>query len=127
MLGTLGLTIAAALSAPISGPILAAATVSGGVAALYGSARSTMTLIDRKIHFQPITLTDPESRMCWLAIGGAGFAFSASIGSMLLRRAAAAGNVVGSTARYTVNGLNVSSIVINGANVVNQSYHVGEK
>jgi hypothetical protein len=127
MLSTLGLTIAAALSAPISAPILTTATISGGLAAIYGAGRSTATLFDRKLHFQPITLTDPESRMCWLAIGGAGFAFSASIGSMLLRRAAAAGNVVGSTTRYAVNGLNVSSLVINGANVVNQSYHVGEK
>lgn len=127
MIASLGLAVAAALSAPISAPILTATAVSGGAAAFYGASRSTMTLVDRRQHFQTISITDAESRACWLAIGGAGFAFSASIGSMLLRRATAAGRVVGTTAMRTVTGLNVSAVVANGANVLNQTYHVGEK
>ena len=94
---------------------------------MYGASRSGATLVDRKLHEQTINVINSEARSCWIGIGGAVFALSASSATLLLEKAVELGQTVGTSALYTVNGLNTGALVFNAAGVANQAHYLGER
>uniref|UniRef100_A0A914EQC1 DUF4781 domain-containing protein n=1 Tax=Acrobeloides nanus TaxID=290746 RepID=A0A914EQC1_9BILA len=127
LIGTLGIAVASALSAPISVPILTTAAIGSGIAAFYGASRSGATLVDRKLHAQSINVTNAEARSCWIGIGSSIFSVSFSSASMLVHRVVAISHSIGASTVYTVNGLHTGALIFSGAGVANQSHHIGKK
>uniref|UniRef100_A0A6P4F5J1 Uncharacterized protein LOC108048279 n=1 Tax=Drosophila rhopaloa TaxID=1041015 RepID=A0A6P4F5J1_DRORH len=111
--------IAALLTLPVSGPLMAVAGVVGLASAGYATARSSVKLVDRSQHEQSINVTDREARGHWLGVVAGAVGLGAAGATSALTAATNAGREVGAITQLTVNGMNISSIVVSGTGVAN--------
>ncbi|XP_052845411.1 uncharacterized protein LOC128258064 [Drosophila gunungcola] len=111
--------VAALLTLPVSGPVMAAAGVVGLASAGYATARSSVRLVDRSQHEQSINVTDREARGHWLGVVAGAVGLGAAGATTALTAATNAGREVGAITQLTVNGMNISSIVVSGTGVAN--------
>uniref|UniRef100_A0A6P4FFN4 Uncharacterized protein LOC108048292 n=1 Tax=Drosophila rhopaloa TaxID=1041015 RepID=A0A6P4FFN4_DRORH len=111
--------IAALLTLPVSGPLMAVAGVVGLASAGYATARSSVRLVDRSQHEQSINVTDREARGHWLGVVAGAVGLGAAGATTALTAATSAGREVGAITQLTVNGMNISSIVVSGTGVAN--------
>ncbi|XP_001353228.3 uncharacterized protein pst [Drosophila pseudoobscura] len=111
--------VAALLTLPVSAPLMAAAGAVGLATAGYATARSSVKLVDRSQHEQSISVTDREARGHWLGVIAGAVGLGAAGATSVMSAATAAGQEVGAITQMTVNGMNISSIVISGTGVAN--------
>ncbi|BFF97402.1 uncharacterized protein DMAD_05828 [Drosophila madeirensis] len=111
--------VAAFLTLPVSAPLMAAAGAVGLATAGYATARSSAKLVDRSQHEQSINVTDREARGHWLGVIGGAVGLGAAGATSAMSAATAAGKEVGAITQLTINGFNISSIVISGTGVAN--------
>lgn len=113
-----GVGVAALLTVPIAGPVLAATAAASVSTGAYGVTRSSYALYDRATHSQSIALTDTEARGCWLAIVGSslGFAQGRMIASMTT--AARAGEVMGTAGRIAFMVVQTGNLTVNGIGII---------
>ncbi|XP_020816405.1 uncharacterized protein LOC110190346 [Drosophila serrata] len=111
--------IAGLLTLPVSGPAMAIAGVVGLASAGYATARSSAMLVDRNRHEQSISVTDRQARGHWLGVIAGAVGLGAAGATQAVSAATNAGREVGAIAQMTVNGMNISSIVISGTGVAN--------
>ncbi|XP_017035114.1 uncharacterized protein pst [Drosophila kikkawai] len=111
--------IAGLLTLPVSAPAMAIAGVMGLACAGYATARSGARLVDRSQHEQSISVADREARGHWLGVVAGGVGVAAAGATQAVSAATNAGREVGAIAQMTVNGMNISSIVISGTGVAN--------
>lgn len=125
------------LAVPIAGPVMAAAGFAALVCGGYGLGRSASQLVDRGTHEQSISITDRTARNHWLGVGGGTVALGAAGATTLLTAATNMGKEVGAVSisnsipkqlsnclasqitQLTVNGMNISSIMISGTGLAN--------
>ncbi|XP_030239496.1 uncharacterized protein LOC115562330 [Drosophila navojoa] len=107
------------LAVPIAGPVMAAAGLAAMVCGGYGLGRSASQLVDRGTHEQSISITNRTARNHWLGVGGGTVALGAAGATTLLTAATNAGREVGAITQLTVNGMNISSIMISGTGLAN--------
>ena len=89
-----GVTLAAALSAPIAAPVLAGAGIVCIGTGVYSAVRSGWQLWTRSEHEQSINVTDQSARNCWIGIASGAMAVSSSVANKALAQVAAAGKEV---------------------------------
>ncbi|XP_052845412.1 uncharacterized protein LOC128258066 [Drosophila gunungcola] len=111
--------LAALLTLPVSVPVMAAAGVVGLASAGYATARSSIRLVDRSQHEQSINVTDRVARGHWLGVIAGAVGLGAAGATTALTAATNAGREVGAITQLTVNGMNISSIVVSGTGVAN--------
>ncbi|XP_039487580.1 uncharacterized protein LOC120449263 [Drosophila santomea] len=111
--------IAALLTLPVSGPVMAVAGAVGLASAGYATTRSASRLVDRSQHEQSINVTDREARGHWLGVTAGAVGLGAAGATTALTTATNAGREVGAITQLTVNGMNISSIVVSGTGVAN--------
>ncbi|EDW79328.2 uncharacterized protein Dwil_GK25321 [Drosophila willistoni] len=111
--------IAALLSVPVAAPVFAVAGVVGLLSAGYATIRSGSQLVDRSQHEQSINVTEREPRGHWLGVVAGAVGLGAAGASTAIVSATTAGKEVGAIAQLTVNGMNITSIVISGTGVAN--------
>ncbi|XP_022229538.2 uncharacterized protein LOC111078908 [Drosophila obscura] len=111
--------VAALLTLPVSAPLMAAAGAVGLATAGYATARSSVKLMDRSQHEQSINVSDREARGHWLGVIAGAVGLGAAGATSVMSAATAAGQEVGAITQLTVNGMNISSIVISGTGVAN--------
>ncbi|SPP76871.1 uncharacterized protein LOC117580214 [Drosophila guanche] len=111
--------VAAFLTLPVSAPLMAAAGAVGLATAGYATARSSAKLVDRSQHEQSINVTDREARGHWLGVIAGTVGLGAAGATSAMSAATAAGKEVGAITQLTINGFNISSIVISGTGVAN--------
>ncbi|XP_026832927.1 uncharacterized protein LOC6544430 [Drosophila erecta] len=118
-LGAACVPIAALLTLPVSAPVMAIAGVVGLVSAGYATTRSGSRLVDRSQHEQSINVTNREARGHWLGVASGTVGLGAAGATTVLTTATNAGREVGAITQLTVNGMNISSIVVSGTGVAN--------
>ncbi|XP_037721598.1 uncharacterized protein LOC119554669 [Drosophila subpulchrella] len=111
--------LAALLTLPVSAPLMAVAGVVGLASAGYATARSGARLVDRSQHEQSINVTNREARGHWMGVAAGTVGLGAAGATTALTAATNAGREVGAITQLTVNGMNISSIVVSGTGVAN--------
>ncbi|XP_046992783.1 uncharacterized protein LOC124605264 [Schistocerca americana] len=124
--GNFGLACAA-MSFPVSAPILATSVLTTAVCSAYGIGRSTKEIIDRKKHKETIGLTNSASRNCWLSIVGNAVGILSCGASRIIPKIAQSGNALNMEGRVCVAALSVTSCTVSGINVANEILNLDEK
>ncbi|XP_030385152.1 uncharacterized protein LOC115632232 isoform X2 [Scaptodrosophila lebanonensis] len=117
--GSALLTGVAIFAMPIAAPVMAVGAGVGLASAGYATARSAGQLIDRGQHEQSINVTDRAARGHWIGVVAGAVGLGAAGATSAMTAATRAGREVGTIAQMTINGMNISSIVISGTGVAN--------
>ncbi|XP_039966312.1 uncharacterized protein LOC120778536 isoform X2 [Bactrocera tryoni] len=114
--------LALSMVMPIAAPVMLAATAVSLATSAYTAVRSATFLKDRYKHGQSTSLADREARSKWLGVAG-GVAGLGATGAMnALAYANSAGKGVPLMAKVAVGGVNVTSLVLSGSDIVNTVY-----
>lgn len=114
--------LALSMVMPIAAPIMLTATVVSLATSAYTVLRSATFLNDRYKHGQTTSLADREARSKWLGIAGGVAGLGASGATNALAYANSAGRGVPLMAKVAVGGVNVTSLVLSGSDIVNTVY-----
>lgn len=109
----------AGLAFTVAAPVMLVAGAVGLASAGYATARSGAQLVDRGLHEQSINVTDRTARNHWLGAIAGVVGLGAAGATSALTAATSAGREVGAITQLTVNGMNVSSILISGTGLTN--------
>ncbi|KAH8302224.1 hypothetical protein KR044_004186, partial [Drosophila immigrans] len=109
----------AGLAFTIAAPVMLAAGAVGLAAAGYSTARAGAQLADRSQHEQSISVTDRTARNHWLSVVAGAVGLGAAGATSAVAAATNAGREVGAIAQLTVNGMNISSIMISATGLTN--------
>ncbi|XP_064541431.1 uncharacterized protein pst isoform X2 [Drosophila montana] len=118
-LGAACVPIAAVLTLPVAAPVMAVAGAVGLGCAGYATARSGAQLADRSIHEQSISVTDRTARNHWLGVIAGAVGLGAAGATSAMTAATSAGREVGAITQMTVNGMNITTIMVSGTGVAN--------
>lgn len=126
---TVGATLVgiASMFVPVIAPITLAATVGATGGGIYGVARGSQQIHDRRTHKQSISLKDSTARNCWLSVFGSVFGIGSGLAIKGMVRMAASGQALSKLGMITVNILNYGSLTINGLGVANGLANLIEK
>ncbi|XP_011201288.2 uncharacterized protein LOC105224783 isoform X2 [Bactrocera dorsalis] len=114
--------LALSMVMPVAAPVMLAATAVSLATSAYTAVRSATFLKDRHKHGQSTSLADREARSKWLGVAG-GVAGLGATGAMnALAYANSAGKGVPLMAKVAVGGVNVTSLVLSGSDIVNTVY-----
>ncbi|XP_054084483.1 uncharacterized protein LOC105214879 isoform X3 [Zeugodacus cucurbitae] len=114
--------LALSMVMPIAAPVMLTATVVSLATSAYTALRSATFLTDRYKHGQTTSLTDREARSKWLGVAGGVAGLGASGAMNALAYANSAGKGVPLMAKVAVGGVNVTSLVLSGSDIVNTVY-----
>ncbi|XP_053955846.1 uncharacterized protein LOC128861617 [Anastrepha ludens] len=114
--------LALSMVMPITAPVMLTATLVSLATSAYATVRSATYLTDRYKHGQSTSLADRESRSKWLGIAGGVAGLGASGAMNALTYATSAGKGVPLMAKVAVGGMNVSSLLLSGTDLVNTAY-----
>lgn len=110
------------------GPVMAAASVCGGVTGAYNAIRSGASLIDRGIHGQSVNpLNDRQAAMSWVSVIGSAVGVAAGAATSRAATLAKNGEVMSRAGRITCNALNVTSLAINATGIGIGAFTLGER
>ncbi|XP_036337883.1 uncharacterized protein LOC118747820 [Rhagoletis pomonella] len=114
--------LALSMVMPIAAPVMLTAAAVSLATSAYSTVRSATYLTDRYKHGQSNSLADREARSKWLGVAGGVAGLGASGAMNALAYANSAGKGVPLMAKVAVGGINVSSLVLSGTDIVNTIY-----
>ncbi|GAB0090155.1 uncharacterized protein DMENIID0001_048450 [Sergentomyia squamirostris] len=107
------------LTAPFVAPVVGVAAIAGLCSGGWSVFRSGQNLHDRRKHEQSNSLGNREARGSWLGVFGGGLGIAAGAAGGLLGSLARNGRTISPFIMVGVDGLNISTLVVNGAGTVN--------
>ncbi|XP_067644148.1 uncharacterized protein [Eurosta solidaginis] len=116
--------LALSMVMPIAAPVMLTATLVSLATSAYATVRSATHLKDRYKHGQTTSLADREARGKWLGVAGGVAGMGAAGATKALTYASSAGKGVPLAAKVAVGGINVSSLVLSGSDIVNTIYEL---
>ncbi|XP_004525632.1 uncharacterized protein LOC101452705 [Ceratitis capitata] len=114
--------LALSMVMPIAAPVMLTATVVSLATSAFATLRSATYLKDRYRHGQSTSLADREARSKWLGVAGGVAGLGASGAMNALAYANSAGKGVPLVAKVAVGGVNVTSLVLSGSDILNTAY-----